>query len=126
MPENYPTITIRDVFVVKTLLDEADRKGSGAYRRAAAAAGISLALVQESITRVETLLGHKLLEVQISRKRTIPKSEPKERRKSETTIAGEQFKKSAIEVLNSWDKLFNDVAQAASYRPWLHPDERDY
>ena len=62
-PALYPTITIRDLFVVWTLLVEVDKEGSGAFRRAAAAAKTTLTMVPESLVRVEIWLEHPLLEV---------------------------------------------------------------
>jgi hypothetical protein len=126
MPEKYPTITIRDIRVVKVLLDEAHRHGKGAYRRTAAAVNASLGMVHESISRVEELLGIKLFEIEVLRKNTNPNVKLMERRTSKETMAGEQFRLSSFELLHSWDTLLDKVASAATYHPWLYPEERDY
>jgi DNA-binding transcriptional LysR family regulator len=101
MPDDYPTITIRDLVVVATLLNEC--LGPGAYRRAASTTGASLSLVNASVGRVERLLGHKLLEI-----------EREGRRESRETKAGEAFRLSVADVLDAWDKLVKSVAKAAA------------
>ncbi len=100
MPPIPASVTIRDLHLACLLLEEVQRAGSGAYRRAAAVAGVRLSLIGESLDRVEAVLGHRLLQ-----------TGPAGRRRSVLTAVGDQFRCSAPQVVAAWDQAVAHVTE---------------
>jgi len=111
----YPTITLADIDLVKTVLDQIKEGGSGAQARTANMLNINSSMITLRMHDIEAVLGHDLV-----------KKGEKSRRRPILTYVGEEFRHNIGHILGAWDKIVRQVEDAAEMdRRWSEEAERE-
>ena len=110
--KGYPAITIADLHLVMTVLNQIKDNGSGALDRTAKILETNPSMVTLTMNRVEAVVGQAFV------------VKGKRRRRPILTTVGDQFRYSAGDILKAWDQTMYQVAAAVDLEQRWHEDDQ--